>query len=166
MSYLIEWVEQSEVCLEPEEWTQVNTVAGLLYVQWRGKVICATTWSVSPVIQQSCLSTISETKIDLHSLAVISLNLLKRGTFFQHKVWAEMLKIPWGNTRTYSEIARQINSAPRAVGNACRANPYPWLIPCHRVVAMSNLGGYSGQTVGPLMAIKETLLAHEMMNQV
>ena len=42
---------------------------------------------------------------------------------------------------------------------------YPFLIPCHRVVAVSSLGGYSGQTVGPLMVIKETLLSHELMNQ-
>jgi methylated-DNA-[protein]-cysteine S-methyltransferase len=47
------------------------------------------------------------------------------------------------------------------VGNACRSNPYPFFIPCHRVVAVSGLGGYSGQTKGGMMAIKTQLLAHE-----
>lgn len=164
MTYLIEWVEQNEEDLGPKEWFQLNTPAGLLYVQWRGEVICSATWSLSTDILNTSFRTISELELNNHSSQVIPVKLLKLGTFFQHTVWAEMLKIPWGHTRTYSEIARQIDSAPRAVGNACRANPYPWLIPCHRVVAISGLGGYSGQTVGPLMSIKETLLSYELMN--
>ena len=164
MTYLIEWVEQDEEALGPTEWVQLNTPAGLLYVQWRGAVICSATWSLSIDILNTSLRTISELEFNNQASQVIPLKLLKLGTLFQHTVWAEMLKIPWGQTRTYSEIARQLDSAPRAVGNACRANHYPWFIPCHRVVAMSGLGGYSGQTVGPLMSIKETLLSYELMN--
>ena len=69
------------------------------------------------------------------------------GTPFQIKVWEEITKIPKGKTKTYKEIAINIghpNSA-RAVANACGKNPYPILIPCHRVVRSDGkIGGYSG----------------------
>ena len=70
------------------------------------------------------------------------------GTPFQIKVWKEITKIPKGKTKTYKEIAKNIghpNSA-RAVANACGRNPYPLIIPCHRVVRSDgNLGGYSAK---------------------
>ena len=69
------------------------------------------------------------------------------GTRFQIKVWKEIAKIPKGKTKTYKEIAIKIghpNSA-RAVANACGRNPYPLIIPCHRVIRSDGgLGGYSG----------------------
>ncbi|GHU08321.1 methylated-DNA--protein-cysteine methyltransferase [Alphaproteobacteria bacterium] len=66
------------------------------------------------------------------------------GTEFQKAVWAEMSKIPYGQTRTYTEIAVAIGrpKAVRAVGTACGKNPFPIIIPCHRVVAKNGLGGY------------------------
>ena len=69
------------------------------------------------------------------------------GTEFQIKVWKEIKKIPKGETRSYKEIAIAIGSpkASRAVANACGKNPYPILIPCHRVIRSDgSLGGYSG----------------------
>ena len=69
------------------------------------------------------------------------------GTFFQKKVWQELLKIPKGQTRSYKEIAIAIGNpkAARAVANACGKNPYPGTIPCHRVVRSDGkIGGYSG----------------------
>lgn len=67
-----------------------------------------------------------------------------RGTFFEKSVWRELLKIPYGETRTYSEIAEAIGkpSAFRAVANACGSNKIPFVIPCHRVVGKNNLGGF------------------------
>ena len=69
------------------------------------------------------------------------------GTKFQIKVWEEITKIPKGKTKTYKEIAVNIghpNSA-RAVANACGKNPYPIIIPCHRVIRSDGkTGGYSG----------------------
>jgi methylated-DNA-[protein]-cysteine S-methyltransferase len=91
----------------------------------------------------------------------ITLKLLKQGTLHQNKVWAELLKIPQGETLTYSALAKKIGSAARAVGNACRNNPYTLLIPCHRVVAVNGIGGYSGHRHGEYMKIKERLLAYE-----
>ena len=91
----------------------------------------------------------------------VNIKLLKQGTAHQNKVWAELLKIPLGETLTYSALAKKIGSAARAVGNACRTNPYTLLIPCHRVVAVNGMGGYSGQRHGDYMRIKEKLLAYE-----
>ena len=68
-------------------------------------------------------------------------------TAFQLKVWKELKKIPFGETATYKEIAQKIGSpsAARAVANACAKNPYPIIIPCHRVIRSDGgLGGYSG----------------------
>ena len=69
------------------------------------------------------------------------------GTFFQKKVWQELLKIPKGQTRLYKEIAVAIGNpkAARAVANACGKNPYPTKIPCHRAIRSDGTtGGYSG----------------------
>ena len=75
----------------------------------------------------------------------LELPLDVRGTAFQCRVWQELLRIPYGSTRTYGEIARAIGQpgAARAVGHACGTNPVPLVIPCHRVVRGSgHLGGY------------------------
>lgn len=70
------------------------------------------------------------------------------GTDFQIKVWKEIKKIPKGSTLTYKELAKKINKPKsyRAVANACGKNPYPIIIPCHRVIGSNgNIGGYSGK---------------------
>ena len=69
------------------------------------------------------------------------------GTEFQIKVWRELSKIPFGETRTYKEVAEAIGhpKSSRAVANACAKNPFPIEIPCHRVIRSDGgLGGYSG----------------------
>lgn len=83
------------------------------------------------------------------------------GTAFQKRVWQALQKIPSGETRTYGELAKQLGSSPRAIGGACRRNPIPLLIPCHRVVATNGAGGFAGQTDGHWMYIKHWLLSHE-----
>ncbi|HUZ40452.1 MAG TPA: methylated-DNA--[protein]-cysteine S-methyltransferase [Acidimicrobiales bacterium] len=67
-------------------------------------------------------------------------------TSFQRDVWAALRRIPYGQVRTYGEVADEIDRprAHRAVGNANHANPWPIVVPCHRVVASSGLGGYGG----------------------
>jgi methylated-DNA-[protein]-cysteine S-methyltransferase len=72
------------------------------------------------------------------------LPLKVEGTPFQKQVWRAMLKIPAGRTRTYGDIARQLKASARSVGTACGRNRLPIIIPCHRVVGASGLGGYSG----------------------
>ena len=69
------------------------------------------------------------------------------GTSFQKLVWAEISKIPYGQTRSYKQIAINIGhpNSSRAVANACGKNPYPIIIPCHRAICSNGkLGGYSG----------------------
>lgn len=68
------------------------------------------------------------------------------GTEFQRAVWNEIARIPRGETITYAELARRIGrpNAVRAVGTACGKNPNPIIVPCHRVVGSSGLGGYNG----------------------
>jgi len=82
-------------------------------------------------------------------------------TPFQLSVLEQLQKIPYGETRTYGEIAKILKTSPRAVGNACRNNPIPVIIPCHRVVAANGIGGYSGATQGRKLDIKYRLLRLE-----
>ena len=83
------------------------------------------------------------------------------GTPFQQKVWNELKNIPAGKVVTYGELAKKLGTSARAVGNACRQNPIPVVIPCHRVVSATGIGGYAGDTSGDLLKIKSWLLQHE-----
>jgi len=83
------------------------------------------------------------------------------GTLFQQRVWMALRQIPPGERFTYGELAKRLGTSPRAVGGACRANPIPLLIPCHRVVAAHGLGGFAGETEGHWLRIKRWLLEHE-----
>ena len=74
------------------------------------------------------------------------LPLAPDGTDFQRRVWRRMLQIPYGQSESYGEISKALDSSPRAVGGACGRNPIPIIIPCHRVIAAGHgLGGYSGE---------------------
>jgi methylated-DNA-[protein]-cysteine S-methyltransferase len=84
-----------------------------------------------------------------------------RGTPFQQRVWQAIHAIPGGKTQTYLDIARQIKSAPRAVGGACGANRLPLIIACHRVVASGGIGGFMHARGGAPIEIKQWLLRHE-----
>ena len=93
--------------------------------------------------------------------ALAGLPLGPAGTPFQHRVWASLSAIPWGEIRLYGELARLLGSAARAVGGACRRNPLAILVPCHRVVSATGLGGYAGALAGPVLERKRWLLRHE-----
>lgn len=89
------------------------------------------------------------------------LDLADKGTPFQRKVWRHLQTIPMGTTQSYGEVAKALNSSARAVGNACRANPFLLVVPCHRVVKKTGIGGFGGKIDGEAVAIKQWLLAHE-----
>jgi methylated-DNA-[protein]-cysteine S-methyltransferase len=90
------------------------------------------------------------------------LPLQPQGTPFQRRVWDGIARIPAGSTLSYGELAKVVRSAPRAVGGACGANPYPLVVPCHRVIAADGgLGGFGRGGGGFLLDIKRWLLAHE-----
>ena len=159
MSFVIQWVEN---CSGAEEIIKVPTPAGQLVLYSQDGVISKADWELGDSLcpqdheiqrqfKQYWLNT------DKH----INIKLLKQGSAYRHKVWAELCKIPFRETITYSALAKKIDSSARAVGNACRDNPYPVIIPCHRVVSVSGMGGYCGHTDGDFMAIKYKLLDYE-----
>ncbi len=80
------------------------------------------------------------------------------GTEFQREVWAELTRIPYGETISYGELARRVGrpKGPRAVGQANGRNPIPIIVPCHRVLASNGIGGYGGG-----LKVKRALLAVE-----
>ena len=90
-----------------------------------------------------------------------SLPLATDGTDFQQRVWRALQRIPAGSVLSYGELAHKLKTGARAVGNACRANPIPIVIPCHRVVAANGKGGFMGKTGGRALTIKDWLLTHE-----
>jgi methylated-DNA-[protein]-cysteine S-methyltransferase len=94
------------------------------------------------------------------------LPLKPAGTAFQRRVWEQIAAIPPGETHTYGQLAKNLKNAPRAVGQACGANPYPIVVPCHRVVASGGagdkkLGGFARERGGFLLDVKRWLLHHE-----
>lgn len=97
-------------------------------------------------------------------------NLAFTGTAFQQSVWLKISQLNWGETLSYTQLATQLGKplAFRAVANACGANPWPLIIPCHRVVAshfdhqtLKNLGGY-----GLGIKLKQALLISELENRL
>ena len=83
------------------------------------------------------------------------------GTDFQKRVWRGLRRIKPGSPLTYGELARKLKTGPRAIGGACRANPVPLIVPCHRVIAANSQGGFCGETTGFSLVIKDWLLEHE-----
>lgn len=93
---------------------------------------------------------------------VFDLSMHIGGTIHQRRVWRAIQDIPAGKTRSYGDIAMELHSAPRAVGQACGANRLPIVIPCHRVIAKSGgLGGFMHASDGMPLDIKRWLLRHE-----
>jgi methylated-DNA-[protein]-cysteine S-methyltransferase len=145
----------------------ISQQAGLLKIDLLGNRISEPTVSQGPVVQHPIAQHPSFKQITQEILAYLqqphqafSLPAQLSGSAFQQKVWLAILAIPLGQTRTYSELAAQLQSGPRAVANACGANRLPLLIPCHRVVAKNGLGGFMrGDKNG--LSIKRWLLAHE-----
>ena len=77
-------------------------------------------------------------------LTVFKTPVAPRGSAFQHRFYAALCAIPYGETRTYGELAKALGVSAQAIGQACGANPIAIIIPCHRVLASDGLGGYSG----------------------
>ena len=94
---------------------------------------------------------------------VFDLPLAASGSAYQQRVWAAISGIARGQVRTYGDVARLIGSAPRAVGQACGANWFPVVIPCHRVTAAGGLGGFAhhDDATGFHLGVKHWLLTHE-----
>jgi len=138
----------------------LNTLVGWLTVEERDGAIVRLSWAQDGA---------DHTEILVNALAQLrayfagelqnfDLPLHVDGSNFQRLVCESMLAIPFGETRTYGDIARDLGGAAQPVGNACGANPIPVIIPCHRVLGANGLGGFSGAGG---VETKVTLLKHE-----
>ncbi len=157
--FVIHWVDK---CSGTEDVIKIKTPAGDLVLYRQQDVIIRADWEPDEgIFPQDDEIQRQFSQYWLNNDKLFHIKLLNQGSVFRHKVWAELCKIPFGKTMTYSAIAGKIGSAARAVGNACRYNPYPVIIPCHRVLSVSGRGGYCGQTKGDFIAIKSKLLDYE-----
>jgi len=137
------------------------SLVGNLIIEEGDDAIVAIHWSDEQASNGSPLLAEAARQLDAYfagKLKNFDLPLCPAGSPFERQVWEQMQAIPFGETRSYGELAATLGSAPRAVGGACGKNPIPILIPCHRVLAKGGMGGYSG--AGGLKT-KQTLLALE-----
>jgi len=128
--------------------TSLNSPFGPLSLFEEGGALIVLEWGRPPNVNSSPLlerATRQLTEYFDGSRHTFDLPLRPAGTPFQHRVWAAMQTIPFGQTETYGALAIIAGGGPRAVGMACGANPIPIIIPCHRVVgAGGKMIGYSG----------------------
>jgi methylated-DNA-[protein]-cysteine S-methyltransferase len=112
--------------------------------------------ALAALVEQQCRDYFADPR------AVFDLPLKPQGTDFQQRVWHTVAQLQSGERTTYGAIAARLHSGARAVGGACGANYFPLVIPCHRVVAKANVGGFMGQDApGLYRDIKLWLLNHE-----
>jgi methylated-DNA-[protein]-cysteine S-methyltransferase len=143
----------------------LHTPVGDLSVSEDDGAIVAIDWGWGS--QQSPTSLLHRACDQLHAyfdgeLIDFDLPLAPNGTLYQQRVWQALCAIPYGATRSYVDVARAAGGCPRSVGQANGNNPIPIIIPCHRVLATTHLGGYSG---GDGLATKRWLLALEARAQ-
>jgi methylated-DNA-[protein]-cysteine S-methyltransferase len=139
----------------------IPSPVGQLTIDEEDDAIVAIRWADEPAGNGSPLLAEAARQLDAYFAGQRShfdLPLAPAGSSFEARVWSAMQLIPYGETRSYGDLASMIGSAPRPVGRACGHNPIPIVIPCHRVLARGGLGGYSGQ--GGL-ATKQSLLTLE-----
>lgn len=133
--------------------------------------LCFLADTAAPRADSGCARDIADVRIQLNHWfrqpdTIFTFPLAPKGTVFQQTVWRALQQIPAGEIRTYGELASQLGTHPRAIGQACRSNPLPIVIPCHRVVAKQQPGGFMGCTDGYLHEIKLWLLALEKRQSV
>ena len=139
----------------------ISSPVGRLTIEEEGGAVVAIRWGDAGRSNGSPLLNEAARQLDAYfagRLTDFDLPLAAAGSPFEQRVWAAMQTIPYGQTRRYGDLADMVGSAPRAVGGACGKNPIPIVIPCHRVLAKTGLGGYSGE--GGLVT-KERLLGLE-----
>lgn len=121
-------------------------------------------WGWVPEQVPSALLEHARAQLDAYfdgELKAFDLPLAPMGTTYRRAVWQALCDIPYGQTRSYQDIAAVVGGSARSVGQANGHNPIPLIIPCHRVVASSHIGGYSG---GDGLPTKRWLLALENPN--
>ena len=139
----------------------ISSPVGRLVLEEERSALVAIRWADEPTGNGSPLLAEAARQLDAYfsgERTEFDLPLRPAGSDFERRVWTAMQQIPYGKTASYGELADKTLSAPRAVGRACGKNPIPIVIPCHRVLAKTGMGGYSGS--GGLKT-KQVLLALE-----
>ena len=127
----------------------LDSPLGPLTIVQEGDVITAVHWGRTPAASPTPL--LHEAARQLQDYFAkrrrdFDLPLSPAGAAFEQSVWAAMARIPYGQWRTYGELAAEAGGTAQDVGQACGSNPLPILIPCHRVLAaQGRMGGYSGK---------------------
>ncbi|MGE0719956.1 MAG: methylated-DNA--[protein]-cysteine S-methyltransferase [Alphaproteobacteria bacterium] len=123
------------------------TPVGRMTVVEAGGVIVRIGWRIAEGADSSRLLDAAEAQFGEYfarARRTFDLPVAPDGSPFEQAVWREMCAIPFGETRSYADLARATGGVARAVGQACGANPIPIVIPCHRVTGSHGLGGFSG----------------------
>lgn len=139
----------------------VDTQFGMLHLLEKDGAIVRLSWGASGRSDDTPLlrgAVAQLSAYDVGDLEEFDLPLHVSGTKFQRDVCAAMSAIPFGDTRTYGDIAKDLGVTAQAVGQACGANPIPIIIPCHRVMGAKGLTGFSGAGG---VETKVALLRHE-----
>lgn len=125
----------------------IDTWLGTLSIQENDGFITGLHWNEqrcqeeTPLLKDACAQLLAY--LD-GRLKTFDLPLAPAGSPFHQGVFQAMSAIPYGKTRTYGELAKELETFGQPVGQACGANPIPIIIPCHRVLSANGLGGYSG----------------------
>lgn len=138
----------------------VQTPTGPFTVTETDGVITAARWGGQGVDDSAVLQR-ARVQIEGYfsgAITVFDLPLAVGGSVFQRDVCAAIAAIPFGETRTYGDLAKALGAPAQAVGQGCGGNPIPLIIPCHRVLGAKGLGGFSG---GVGVETKVWLLRHE-----
>jgi len=145
--------------------TVLDTPMGSVGISWKSNVLTRVDLDpAGPADPEAGLPPAIKEALDAYfqdGFRSFDLLLDLRGTPFQCRVWEALRAIPPGQTVTYGALARRLGTSPRAVGGACRANPFPIVVPCHRVVGVGGLGGFAGDRSGRRLELKRWLLRHE-----
>lgn len=139
----------------------LSTPTGSFWVQAHDGAIIRAGWGHAPDQTDDAVLRLALSEIAAYfagTLTIFTVPLHPAVTDFQAQFLQVLIAIPFGQTRTYGQLAKLLNSRAQAIGQACGANPIPLLIPCHRVLGATTLGGYSGAGG---VETKVALLRHE-----
>jgi methylated-DNA-[protein]-cysteine S-methyltransferase len=143
----------------------LHSPVGDITVFEEGGAIVSLDWGWVPHQDLSPLLEVAREQLQAYfdgALTAFDLPLAPPGSAYRRLVWRTLCDIPYGETRSYRAIAAKAGGSARSVGQANGHNPIPLIIPCHRVVATTHIGGYSG---GDGLPTKRWLLALENPNR-
>jgi len=149
----------------PDDRAMVDTPVGAIAIAWREGLVTGVDLEPNAMdVGSERLPAFIAEGLDAYfrdGSVRLDLPVALQGTPFQGRVWQVLQSILPGRTVSYGALARRLGTSARAVGGACRANPCPILVPCHRVVAATGLGGFAGDISGRKLEVKRRLLRHE-----